>query len=40
MVAADIKSMHNGRVFATAAGKHTHNNIMGMGGDMYSIQVK
>jgi hypothetical protein len=39
MMTADIHSMKDGRVFAVAAGKHVHANTMGMGGDMYSIQV-
>jgi hypothetical protein len=40
MVTADIKSLNDGSLYTVAAGKHVHCNIMGDGGDMYSIQVQ
>jgi len=39
MFSADITETKNGRVYVVAAGKHVHANQMGMGGDLFSIQI-
>jgi len=35
----DITETQDGRVYVVSGGKHVHANIMGMGGDLYSIQL-